>query len=45
MGSYGCKKVEEIEDDLGSRIRLNANRNKGGKSVAGKVRVFIPLAS
>lgn len=45
MGGYGCKKVKEIEDDLGSRIRLDANGNKCGKSIAGKVRVFIPLAS
>lgn len=40
MSRNGSEKVKEIEDDLGSSVRVCANGNEGRKGVAGKARVY-----
>lgn len=41
MSGDCCKKVEEIEDNLGSSVRFNTEGDECGKGIARQLRVWI----
>lgn len=40
MGRDGSQKVEEVKDDLGAGVGVDADGDEGGEGVAGKVGVL-----